>query len=52
MSKDESAAEKRERLRKQLDDTHSWPSAFTFKFIVPNEGKGEGDAERDFFEGC
>lgn len=42
MSNSESAAEKRERLRKQLDDTHSWPSAFTFKFIVPNEGKGEG----------
>jgi hypothetical protein len=32
----ESAADRRERLRQQLDAFHQWPSAFTFKFIMPN----------------
>jgi uncharacterized protein len=48
MSNSESAAEKRERLRKQLDDTHRWPSAFSFKFIVPNEGEGEARLKEVF----
>lgn len=33
---EESAAERRERLRQQLNAFHQWPSAFTFKFIIPN----------------
>jgi hypothetical protein len=33
----ETDAAKRERLRKQLDAFHQWPSAFTFKFILPSE---------------
>jgi hypothetical protein len=41
MTASESPAAKRERLRKQLDDTHTWPCSFRFKFIVPNEGDGE-----------
>lgn len=41
MSQNETEAEKRERLRKQLNDTHTWPCSFTFKFIVPAEGEGE-----------
>ncbi len=36
MEKNESELEKRERLRKQLDDFHQWPSKFMFKFILPN----------------
>ena len=37
MSKEETPEEKRERLRKQLDAFHDWPSAFTFKFVLPND---------------
>lgn len=36
MKGDETETEKRERLRKQLDDFHEWPSVFLFKFILPN----------------
>ena len=32
----ETDLEKRNRLRKQLDDFHQWPSVFLFKFILPN----------------
>lgn len=37
MSKEETPEERRERLRKQLDAFHDWPSAFTFKFVLPND---------------
>ena len=35
-SQGESAADRRERLRQQLNAFHQWPSAYTFKFIMPN----------------
>ena len=41
MSQHETEAAKRERLRKQLDDTHAWPCEFTFKFIVSSHEGGE-----------
>ena len=41
MSQHETEAAKRERLRKQLDDTHEWPCVFTFKFIVSSDEGGE-----------
>lgn len=41
MSQNETEAEKRDRLRKQLNETHTWPCTFTFKFIVPSDGDGE-----------
>lgn len=41
MSQYETEAAKRERLRKQLDDTHAWPCDFTFKFIVSSIEDGE-----------
>ena len=31
----------RERMRKQLDETHKWPCDFMFKFIVPNGNENE-----------
>jgi hypothetical protein len=37
MKQEETPAERRERLRKQLDAFHDWPSAFSFKFVLPNE---------------
>ena len=37
MSIDETPEERRDRLRKQLDAFHDWPSAFTFKFVLPND---------------
>lgn len=37
MNTEESPEERRERLRKQLDAFHEWPSAFTFKFVLPND---------------
>jgi len=36
MKENETESEKRDRLRKQLDDFHQWPSLFLFKFILPN----------------
>ena len=50
MPKTESPSEKRERLRKQLNDTHTWPCAFTFKFIVPSDGTGDGQLRAIFSE--
>ena len=41
MSQNETEATKRERLRKQLDDTHTWPCEFSFKFIVASDEEGE-----------
>ena len=41
MSQNETEAAKRERLRKQLDDTHTWPCEFSFKFIVSSDEEGE-----------
>ena len=32
----ENEEQKRDRLRAQLDDTHSWPCSFSFKFILPS----------------
>ena len=32
----ETEEQKRNRLRAQLDDTHSWPCSFSFKFILPS----------------
>jgi putative lipoic acid-binding regulatory protein len=31
----------RERMRKQLDETHTWPCEFMFKFIVPKGNENE-----------
>ena len=31
----------RERMRKQLDETHTWPCDFMFKFIVPQGNENE-----------
>ena len=44
MSQNETEVAKRERLRKQLDDTHTWPCEFTFKFIVASDEEGEAAA--------
>lgn len=33
--------EKREQLRQQLNDTHTWPYVFKFKFIVPAKPENE-----------
>ncbi|MGB1122540.1 MAG: DUF493 family protein [Flavobacteriales bacterium] len=41
MSQHETEAAKRDRLRKQLDDTHAWPCEFTFKFIVSSDEDAE-----------
>lgn len=48
MSQNETEEQKRERLRKQLDDTHTWPCDFTFKFIVPAEGGGDAQLQATF----
>ena len=32
---------KREQLRQQLNDTHTWPCVFKFKFIVPSKPENE-----------
>lgn len=32
---------KREQLRKQLNETHTWPCVFKFKFIVPAKPENE-----------
>ena len=37
MSKDST----RDRMRKQLDETHTWPCDFMFKFIVPKGNENE-----------
>jgi len=31
----------RERMRKQLDETHKWPCDYMFKFIVPKGNENE-----------
>ena len=31
----------RERMRKQLNETHTWPCDFIFKFIVPKGNENE-----------
>ena len=31
----------RERMRKQLDESHTWPCDFMFKFIVPQGNENE-----------
>ena len=41
MQQDETPEERKERLRKQLNETHTWPCSFSFKFIVPTDGDGE-----------
>ena len=48
MSQNETEEQKRERLRKQLNETHKWPCDFTFKFIVPAEGDGEEQLKATF----
>jgi putative lipoic acid-binding regulatory protein len=32
---------KREQLRKQLNETHTWPCVFKFKFIMPAKPENE-----------
>ena len=32
---------KREQLRAQLNDTHTWPCVFKFKFIMPSKPENE-----------
>ncbi len=32
---------KRDQLRKQLNETHTWPCVFKFKFIVPAKAENE-----------
>ncbi|PCJ79963.1 MAG: DUF493 domain-containing protein [Bacteroidetes bacterium] len=31
----------RDRMRKQLNETHKWPCEFMFKFVVPNANENE-----------
>jgi len=50
MSQHETEAAKRERLRKQLDDTHAWPCEFTFKFIISSDENGETALKAIFSE--
>ncbi len=37
MSSPETPEERRNRLRDQLNAFYEWPTAFTFKFVMPNE---------------
>ena len=32
---------KKEQLRAQLNDTHTWPCVFKFKFIMPSKPENE-----------
>ena len=48
MSQNETEEIKRERLRKQLDETHVWPCDFTFKFIVSSDAEGEATSKEIF----
>ena len=52
MNQHETEAAKRERLRKQLDDTHAWPCEFTFKFIVSSDEGGEAALKAIFSDGA
>lgn len=40
--------EKREQLRQQLNDTHTWPCVFKFKFIVPAKPENEASLRAIF----
>ena len=40
--------EKREQLRQQLNDTHTWPCVFGFKFIVPAKPENEASLRAIF----
>ena len=40
--------EKREQLRQQLNDTHTWPCVFKFKFIVPAMPENEASLRAIF----
>lgn len=40
--------EKREELRQQLNDTHTWPCVFKFKFIVPAKPENEASLRAIF----
>lgn len=41
MSRDQSKESDRDRMRRQLDETHTWPCDFMFKFIVPSVNENE-----------
>ena len=38
----------RERMRKQLNETHTWPCEFMFKFIVPKGNENEASLRAIF----
>ena len=38
----------RERMRRQLDKTHTWPCDFMFKFIVPKGNENEASLRAIF----
>ena len=39
---------KREQLRKQLNETHTWPCVFKFKFIMPARPENEASLRAIF----
>ena len=39
---------KRQQLRQQLNDTHTWPCVFKFKFIVPAQPENEASLRAIF----
>jgi uncharacterized protein len=47
-NENESEEEKRERLRKQLDEFHDWPTNFTFKFVLTNDPEKHAHLKRLF----
>ena len=48
MQGNETESDKRERLRKQLDAFHQWPSDFTFKFILPTKPESLEQLKSEF----
>jgi len=49
-NKDENlnSGQDRERMRKQLNETHTWPCEFMFKFIVPKGNENEASLRAIF----
>lgn len=41
MSREQPKESDRERMRRQLNETHTWPCNFMFKFIVPKGNENE-----------
>ena len=43
---------KKEQLRAQLNDTHTWPCVFKFKFIMPSKPENEATLRAIFGQGA